>query len=70
MPPTRTGSDVERPGLNFPPGVLVDADGNPVGFEEVDDLAPNRPGRGGRRGRNFVSRALRGLADRVLGNRR
>lgn len=43
MAPTRGGRDVERGNNNiFGPGVLYDADGNPIGFGR-----PNRPGRPG-----------------------
>lgn len=72
MAPTRGGRDVERGATVFSPGVVYDAAGNPVGFNEGSDadVVPTRPGRPGRSGRrpNIISRALRGLGNRLLGN--
>lgn len=75
MAPTRGGADVERPGLNFPPGVVVDDQGNPLGApgdfgldfsipESAPARPPRRPGRSG-----IIARGLRGLGNRLLGNR-
>lgn len=69
MPPTRSGADTERTpgGFVMSPGVLYDADGNPIGWGGGDDDVPTTPSRPGRRpGR--ISRALRNLGNRLLGN--
>lgn len=75
MPPTRTGRDIERPNIDLQfPGYGIDPSGEfevdqpGAGFGDgglVDAPTPARPGRPGR-GRNFISRGLRGLADRLL----
>lgn len=75
MPPSRSGADSERSPTIYGPGIVYDADGNPLGTP--DDLGlggetPVRPGRPGRRpnrgGRNFISRALRGLGNLLTGD--
>jgi hypothetical protein len=74
MAPTRGGRDVERGGQYFPPGVVVDMEGNPLGTPEGLGLdmtslptSPARPARPPRRP-GIIARGLRGLGNRLLGN--
>lgn len=75
MAPTRGGADVERGNNIQGPGIVYDRDGNPIGVPAdfgLDMESPTsvparpvrRPGRSG-----AIARGLRGVGNRLLGNR-
>lgn len=70
MAPTRGGADSELPGLTDVPGVVLDANGRPLGpADMLPDDQPARPPRPGRPSRRpgALSRFFRGLGSRLLG---
>ena len=69
MAPTRGGVDAERSRLRDVPGVVIDAEGKPLGgVEEMGLGGEVRPGRTAKRRSGRLARGLRGIGNRLLGN--